>query len=286
MKQILVLTLHSGENEYCQCVLSVKQQVGVYVEHKVFSGLSNVEAHTALYSEIMKLSNKFDVFIKIDADMVLNRESALLEVASHFEKYPSLDHLVCLVNDHYTGSPIFGVHAFSSRVHWEPNLHDKLFVDQGPSFRGLQHVAPNSIPIFIEHAPNPSSFQAFHFGYHRALKAYQPDRKQKSYHRMVDQANTLLKLEVNYWKTKSRNLGLAVIASEMVSKGYLVGKSGDKLDAEVEKYFQKFEKSSDSEVSAYVSKNRLLRLMKLKAIYIVGKIFRRAQVIVAKCKKL
>lgn len=247
-KKFLVLTLYSGENEFDECQASVQAQTGVTVNHEVFKNLSNIEAHKALYKRIMDCREKYDLFLKLDADMVLNRPTALSEVADFFSRHNDVDHMVALVNDRYTGGSIFGVHTYTANVDWDLETHDRLFVDPDPKLRSRLVRNPKDLPIFVEHAPNPSPYQCFHFGFHRMLKAVQPESSVKIYAHTKYQLSVLRKVEQNYLRTKRTNLGLAILAADLVREGVLSAQTGDKNESTVKKTFEKISKLDEKTV--------------------------------------
>lgn len=257
--KFLVLTLYSGENEFDACQKSVADQLHVDVEQVAFKGLGNLEAHRRLYSEIMARAPEFDLFLKLDADMVLSRNTALYEIAEFFAARPELDHLETEVNDHFTGAKIFGVHVFSPRVTWQIDTHDPLFVDPEPTCPGSRARSPSELDIFVEHAPDPGPYQAFHFGFHRALKAFQFNVEHRSLSRMEAQLAILQDLERHYETTKRASLGLSIIAADMVMNGRLNGETGDKSDTSVETAFEKVSQLTPSEVHKQVRQGRSTR---------------------------
>ena len=109
--KFLVLTLYCGEGEFEDCKSSVQKQKGVDVEQVIFSNMGNVEAHEALYRRIMEERDKFDLFIKLDADMVLARDTALDEIAGYFRREIELDYLVLPVFDWPSRQQVQGIHC-------------------------------------------------------------------------------------------------------------------------------------------------------------------------------
>ena len=88
---------------------SIKNQSHSSVDQVVFRDLPNKEAHDTLYKHIMDNSHKYDVVMKLDADMVLNRTSALTDALQLFQRDPELDHALLAVHDWYTQAPMWGV---------------------------------------------------------------------------------------------------------------------------------------------------------------------------------
>ncbi|MDY0403004.1 hypothetical protein [Sulfurovum sp.] len=178
MKDIKVYigTLYVGENEIEECKKSIKAQTFKNITHEIFSFLPNKEAHDTLYSRFMELQNDYDYFIKLDADMVLIRDTIVDELVEIFQEDKDLDHAVFSVHDWYSDSNIMGMHMFSNRVKWIISPKETLFVDRSPKRNGKRVTYSNSPAPVAYHSPNPSLEEAFMFGYHRALKVVQRDR--------------------------------------------------------------------------------------------------------------
>jgi hypothetical protein len=283
--RILVLTLNSGENEFESCRASVSAQTGVTVDQVVYAGLGNREGHKAIYSEIMRRARDFDLFVKLDADMVLNRPTALRDVHRYFRNHPGLDHLCALVNDHFTGRPIPGVHAFSPRVRWDIRAIDDLFVDPDPNHPGTGIFNPPDLPIFVEHAPNPGRFQAFHFGYHRALKAFQRGQANPSLNQKVYQLGILNNLELQFRGTRRPELAFAVVGADLVARGQLGGESGDKTSRDVEAAFARLASLDDATIVSRALAGQPVRRFRIRALRRLHLIRRRTHARVAQGKE-
>ncbi len=221
-QRILILTLYSEENEFERCRRSVEEQDYCHWEHKIFSGLSNKAAHRALYSEIMKRSSEFDLFLKLDADMVLCHDRIFRDIISYFARYRDLDHAIFAVRDFMTQRPIMGLHVFSKRAVWTTFEH-RIFVDSNPQIPGKRmHVWDDPAPIAL-HSPDPSPEQAFFFGVHHALKALQQSRN-SDFRPMqaLKQWKTLDKVWKHYLRTLDRRLALALYGAELVRRGDII----------------------------------------------------------------
>lgn len=169
--RIFIGTLFSGENEFEEGVESLKNQNYTNWIHEVYKHLPNKKAHNTLYERFMELQDQYDLFIKMDGDMVFKSNEVLNIIVNHFENNPDLDQLTTKIQDWFTDTRINGMHSFSNRVLWKKN-NEKLFVDPKPEFSGI-HMIINPEEDIIIHSPNPSDFQAFHFGFHRTIKALQ-----------------------------------------------------------------------------------------------------------------
>lgn len=206
--RVLVGTLYSGENEFDECKKALDSQSFKDFEHIVISNHPNKQAHEKLYETFMQ-SEDFDKYLKLDADMVL-QPGALEEMVSASEGH---DVMMAYVKDCPSGLRIPGIQMFSNRCIW-PESSDKLNVDTSPVFPGtLCKIRERD---WVLHNPNPSDFQAFRYGIHRALKAIQPDRENKAVYKALLHF-TILK---NIWKQpKTKQRMLSIIGAEIVFSG-------------------------------------------------------------------
>ncbi len=173
--RVLVGTLFSGENEFRQCKDSLQDQVFTNWDHVVYKNLPNKKAHETLYRKFMDEAENYDLFVKLDADMVFMSEQSLSKIVGTFQNYKHLDHALLGVKDWASNSIIDGLHIFSNRATWTKN-DENLFVDPSPKVPGKKFYTHNEPAPLVVHSPNPSKNQAFRFGYHRALKLLQTDR--------------------------------------------------------------------------------------------------------------
>ncbi|RVN35647.1 glycosyltransferase family 2 protein [Sinorhizobium meliloti] len=246
---VMVLTLHSGENEFTQSKQSLESQSYTRWTHKVFSGLGNVESHRVLYEEIMANSGRYHIFLKLDADMVFADEAVLSDIVNRFSGDPQLDHFIVACDDWMTGKQIIGVHAFSNRVVWE-RTSEGLFVDPSPKRPGKRVIIENPEKTFFFHSPDPSPFQAFHFGAHRALKLTQRHRpyEDKRPDAMQIQWDVFFNVWQRFRETGDTRLGLALLACDLVVSGQLGEGVHDYKDPELLEVFRQHEKLTMAEI--------------------------------------
>jgi len=159
-----------GEAELEACIQAVRHQKGVEVTHQIISDMPEYQAHNKLWEEWGKQRSQHDVFVKVDADTILSRPSALREVSELFKKR-GVTGAQIMLHDYYTNDLISGLNAFSPQVEFKPAKH-RLFADHADVnhtvvLRGesVAHLAPIGW-----HCENPHPRQAFFFGLHRALK--------------------------------------------------------------------------------------------------------------------
>lgn len=168
--RVFVGTLACGEAELPECRAAVAAQKGVSVTHHVIENLAELPAHNALWSAWSDAKVAHDLFVKIDADTVLARDTALAEIAALFAD-PDVTGAQILLHDYFTDRLIGGLNCFSRDVIFRQGT-DRLFTDRVDAghrkvLKGepVRHLAPIGW-----HCRNPHPRQAFHFGLHRALK--------------------------------------------------------------------------------------------------------------------
>lgn len=234
--RILVLTLYAGEEEFERSSESLRAQSHTRWERKIFEFLPNKEAHEALQDEVTRRSGEFDLFLKLDADMVFRDRDALERIVDLFHAHPGTDHARTAVHDWFCDSLVMGLHIWSNRVHWEPS-HERLFVDTEPSYPGRRLTLWSDPAPFVDHCPDPGPHQAFHFGVHRALKALQRERPLRhfSYGLSRVQWRILRGTWAHFRRSGDARLALAVMGAELVLSGRIAEREiADKREAQRE----------------------------------------------------
>jgi hypothetical protein len=178
--RILIGILHCIENEYELCVQSLQKQSVKNWEHFVIRDLPNSEAHNALYSRFMEKSNEYDLFLKLDADMVIQSPDFLQRISDHFTSNPDLDELQIPVYDHFTQREVFGQITYRNTVQWDVQAGNVLFTDYGAK-SNRKEKNTTDFKGDVHHCSNPSDYQSWHFGLHKAVKLTQLDFSAKSY---------------------------------------------------------------------------------------------------------
>ena len=171
-KKVLVLILNSGEKELQESIDKLQHQTYKNWEKIVFSNLSNKVAHDTLYNYIMNHHDEYDLFVKLDADMVMTNDCVLENIVNYFEKNPNIDQGNFAVYDKMSNQNIMGLLVFTGKARWERNDED-LFVDYTPVIPGRRLLIWGRPSPVATHCLNPHLFQAFHYGVHRAMKAIQ-----------------------------------------------------------------------------------------------------------------
>lgn len=168
--KIFVGTLECGEAEFDQCCQAISSQKKVRAKQFIISNKTEFEAHSSLWAVWSKEKYNFDIFVKIDADTILSRPTALYEIHQLFRN-KDITGVQILLQDYFTDSLMPGLNAFSKDVKFK-DAKNKLFADHSDYNHNVvlkgekvRHLAPIGW-----HCLNPNSKQAFHFGLHRALK--------------------------------------------------------------------------------------------------------------------
>lgn len=244
---ILIGTLYCGENEFEALKGSLKEQTYPHWEHVVHKNLPNKEAHDRLYRTFMDEQDDFDLFMKLDADMVFRTEEGLRRIVDLFQETDELDHLTLAVRDWYSDSLIEGVHTFSDRARWETG-DESRFVDPSPIIPGQhQKLWTNPAPA-VDHSPDPSPRQAFRFGVHRGLKVLQPERWRLRFGQTRMQWNLLNQCWEHFQKDRDRRLGLAVLAADMTIGGRIDPHRYDQHQECLDEVFQDYSHLGPEEI--------------------------------------
>ncbi len=254
-RKIYIGTLYVGENELDDCKQSVQEQTFKNIKHEIFSHLPNKEAHDTLYSRFMELSNEYDYFIKLDADMVLVRNTVVEEMLEIFEKNTNLDQAIFTVRDWYSDSDIIGMHMFSNRVRWKIDK-ESLFVDTDPYILGEKIIISDNIAPVAFHSPNPSIKEAYIFGFHRALKVIQRGRLRKNTKRAKLQMGLLQNAWSKLKKDKDIRRAAVIYGAEeafksnmksLVSKSELFKKNIEDIRSiDISEFIKRYQNSWDS----------------------------------------
>jgi hypothetical protein len=252
--KILIGVMYCIENEYEQCLESIKRQSYRHHDYFVVEKLPNKEAHDTLYSTFMKRAEDYDFFIKIDADMVLVKDSFFEDIIAYFSKHPDVDDLQIAVHDFFCDRLIYGLHVYSSRMVWEIK-DEKLFVDRCIDSNLYKQVNDCSqLAPAAWHCPNPSHFQAYHFGLHKAVKVTQRGQAALNYNAAFDHWDNLISLIQNFRAQQTLPLAFAIIgAYEAIRQGFSA-KNVDFQDQTSIATFDKWRQMPEQEVIQFAGK--------------------------------
>lgn len=171
MIKVFVSTMYSGEGEFQDCISSIQKQKHVQIEHHIIYRQNEFEAHKNQIKTWQIIQDRFDVFIKVDADTVITNELAFASVYEEMIHNRASAAQIRL-HDFFTDSLISGLNFYTKEsIFSEPD--NKIFCDRSVIHKKLLHsdngYFKNFTPIGL-HAFNPTPIQAFHYGVHRGIK--------------------------------------------------------------------------------------------------------------------
>lgn len=223
--RVLVFVMSSGENELEACLRKLTEQS--YRDYDLFriKDLDNKNAHELLYSTINNNRDKYQLFVKVDADMVFMDNFSLCKIVDEFVADPQLDYASFPVIDWYSQKSIVGMHAFSRNCFWEASK-EALFVDPDPKYPGKRVIFWSAHTPIASHSPNPSRMQSLQFGFHRALKVRQVGEKKVDLQRAYFQLDLLRQVYEHSLLNSDERLKLVCYGAAFVLKGNLSSSKG------------------------------------------------------------
>lgn len=257
----LIGTLYVGENELPECEAAIRSQGYRHWEHFRLDNMPELEAHEALYDEFMRKNKEFDYFIKIDPDMVFVDNDSLSKIVGFMQSRPSLDHACFSVYDYMSQQKMLGMHVYSEKAKWN-KVQNHLYPDQSPEIPGRRlMIWGNPSPVAF-HSPNPSGFQAFHFGAHRMLKALNPTEGGLGCY----QWDIIYRISRHARRNSDPRLRLAVLGAWHVWKGDIGDNTENAQDSEKIRLYQQYSEASTSELEKSISEDWLCTLKQYRRI--------------------
>ena len=114
--KIFIGTMYSGEAEFNESTNIIESQKGVNVKRLVIENLNEIDAHNKLWEAWNKTKNQYDLFVKIDADTILNHDLCLHNIWNLFQQNPRATGAQLLLHDYYTQQHIAGLNCFTPKV--------------------------------------------------------------------------------------------------------------------------------------------------------------------------
>lgn len=249
MTKILVGLLYSGENEYEDCIASIKSQTYSDYDLFKFEFLPKLEAHSRLYHSFLDQKDSYDLLIKIDADMVLTRPELFQQIVDKFTQNPGMDVLGIAIWDFFSGGYINGLNSYRNTVSWELNPDnvnaDVVVVEPGKYIFDQSELAPAAF-----HCKNPSKLQAFHFGVHRAIKVFAP-RHSTSHWQLLE------KTWQNFLKTSDVRIGLAILGAELVYAGEFEKEDSNYTNPKINELLDQYRDLNSNQIMGEIIKLRI-----------------------------
>ena len=172
--KVFVGTMYSGEGDFASSCRSIFTQKNVRVQQYVIANRPEKEAHNMLWAAWRTVQHEgFDMFLKVDADTVLAND----EIISHFWSVmganPRVTGIQAPLWDYFTDGHINGLNCFSPKVTFNDST-DPLYCDRRVDVDHDIVVGSDLVPGTLRpaglHCHESNERQAFHYGYHRALK--------------------------------------------------------------------------------------------------------------------
>lgn len=254
--RILVGTLHTIENEFDECIAAIQRQTHRNFEHRVFSGLGNEEAHAALYGDFASKRDCFELLIKVDADMVIQSDRLFEQIEAQFLRR-NMKMFTIAVHDWFSDRLICGLNTYRNDIVWRGD-EAGVFVDHVQVHASERETDWNCLAPAAFHCPNPSPFQAFHFGLHKAMKVIQPHSPgvNRVHWRMREHWENIAETERHFEKSGDRRLGLAVLGAELVLSGIFRAEHISYEHPKAHEYFVKYGDLDTEEIKKEIRRLR------------------------------
>jgi len=250
MNRIFVGTLYSGENEFEECLASIRNQTYQNFEHVIYKNLPNVEAHHTLFSEFLRKADNFDLLVKVDADMVICSDQLFANIVRIMTENPEIDVFSIAVRDFFSGELINGLNTYRNTVKWDFN-YDTMFVDIPEVSRERTIYDQTELAPAAIHCKNPSKLQSFHYGVHRGLKSIQ------KIHSTTHWA-FIEKTWQNFLQVKDPRIGLAVLGAELVYAGKFNRADVDYTNPKISQVLEQYHEKDFYEIKQEIIRRKLL----------------------------
>lgn len=239
---VFVGTLYSNEGDFEKCCDAINDQQNVTVIHKVISGFNEKDAHNELWSEHRKLWPNFDMFVKVDADTVLESSTTLREIFECLQDNKATS-LRAPLHDYMTDKLINGLHAYTNKVTFLETI-DNLYCDRNVAMDDHKILTEKDLPTSLKpvgkHCHYATPIQAFRYALHRSMK---------------NQREAMQDLIYAWRQHNDRTRGFAVIAVMLAAKLAKIHSSNYDDDA-FNDSFQDVEINYDKYIQA-INENRL-----------------------------
>jgi hypothetical protein len=256
--QVMIGTLHSGENEFELCKASVARQRYPNLKHVVISGLPKKQSVATLMERFA--SSGFDLMIKLDGDMVLLDDDFVSRVVEIFQSDPDLELVQMAVLDFFSGEPMQGINAYRRSIEWRSERQDALFTDKTFVDKSKRLVTWAPFAHSAIHSPDPTPFQAFHFGVHRGVKVLQPLSATFNTDQGAEQTLYLEKTWEHFKVRRDPRLGFACLGFELALSGRYGLEHLDYSNPALDQAFEEFSGYSPAKLEAVVGAAREARV--------------------------
>jgi hypothetical protein len=170
---VLIITAECGESQFATLCSKLRLQVGVTIHHEVISNQTTIDAERKIYEAALqaKKQRTVDWIIRIDADMVPISDTSIRDVIQLAENNNLGNRITTPVLDYYTGSPIYGLHAFRPDSVPESIIQKSVNLEKWIDDISGKRLSKQKSNCYFTHGFEPSLQQAVRFGLTRGTKA-------------------------------------------------------------------------------------------------------------------
>jgi hypothetical protein len=256
--RLLIGTMHSNEQEFEACVSGIRAQQGVQFEHIVLENLPHKEAHDKLYSTFMENASRFDVFVKVDSDMVITNKYLFAAIADRFKRAPAMDELAIAVHDFFPDRLVYGMYSYRNTVRWDKKA-PLVFSDEEPEVRQKVFTDAADIAPAALHCPNPSPLQCLRYGVVRGVKILEAAKAGWFFSWPVEY---IKETWAHFKATRDRRLILASLGAELALDGRVNRNNLDYTDPFLRNLFVKYEVMPTSQLARITTRLRIVNRVK------------------------
>jgi len=160
--KFIVCTMYCGELDFPYHVKALSEQ-GVIIDHRVFSFMSEIDAHNAVYQTFNEAGPEW-IRAKIDADVVLNPSELQRCLAKGRTWIDPHTH------DFFTNAPLHaGIAIYGPDVRFKVQTHT-LKCDRNVA----SSTGHSPIGVIGRHCHYADELTSFRYGFHRGLKSQLP----------------------------------------------------------------------------------------------------------------
>lgn len=235
--RVLIGIMYCGEGEYADCLQAIRDQDWPLIDTFAIENLPNKAAHDLLYRTFTESAGDVDLFMKVDADMVINRPDFVSEIVRWFSNHGEADQFSIRVWDWFTQRNIDGLHTFRSTVRW-PVRNDMVRTDRGVQLNGIRVADDGHFDGYVTHGGSPTEIQAFRFGVHKAWKSIVGFEKGgQRQHWARQHFYNISRLWHHFSTTRDNRVLWACYGAELMLNGFWKSRDFDYNDASVHRTF-------------------------------------------------
>lgn len=219
--KVLAGILYTIENEFEDCKNAIANQQNAHVQYFVLNNLPKKVAHDTLFKTFEAHYEDYDFFVKVDADMVIENGNLFFQVSKLFKQHSKIKMITVPVWDFFSGRLINGMHFFRNNVKWNRTADEQVFTDDAPVLKIEILQAPDLAPAAL-HCSDPSAFQAFHYGMHKAIKLLTAlDKKNERKSQRFFHFRNILNLQGRFKRTEDQRILFSLAGVSSVLSGDL-----------------------------------------------------------------